>query len=302
MTRYRNICFTINNYDDIDVNSLKLLFSDKGKYLVYGHEVGDSGTPHLQGYIELKGQYVLNTLKKYLPRAHIEARRGTPQEAAEYCKKDGDFIELGEMTQQGERTDIQEMVQAIKEGASPYEVYERFPQNYLKYYKCIKELCGINRSRHVMNELLCEEYMGTEWYQWQADVLGVLSGQPHPRKIYWYYDLQGNTGKSYLTTYLILKYNAFLITGGHKNDIFYAYNNQPIIVFDLPRDFQSEDKKYIFDVMENFKNGRFFSGKYESQMKIFKVPHVIVFANFRPTCGQMLLLSEDRWDITEIFY
>lgn len=41
-----------------------------------------------------------------------------------------------------------------------------------------------------------------------------------------------------------------------------------------------------------------FSPKYESQIiKLNKIPHVIVMANFKP---QIKLLSEDRWDIRDL--
>lgn len=50
--------------------------------------------------------------------------------------------------------------------------------------------------------------------------------------------------------------------------------------------------------MEKLKDGAVFSPKYESQIiKLDKIPHVIVMANFKP---QTKLLSEDRWDIRDL--
>lgn len=104
MSLFRNICFTINNWEEPDRD---LLLTDGWySYLVFGYEVGANGTPHIQGYAELSHRMRLKTLQKYLPRAHIEARRGSAKQAADYCKKDKDFEEYGEMSQQGSRNDL----------------------------------------------------------------------------------------------------------------------------------------------------------------------------------------------------
>ena len=49
--------------------------------------------------------------------------------------------------------------------------------------------------------------------------------------------------------------------------------------------------------MESIKNGRVFSAKYESKMKVFDPPHVICFANFEPKREAM---SADRWAIVDL--
>lgn len=98
----RGYCFTINNFTTEDVTDIQKL---DFKYLVFGFEVGANGTPHLQGYIHYKREKRFGTVSKELPRAHIEIRRGTIQQAIDYCKKDKDFIELGEIPEDaGEAT------------------------------------------------------------------------------------------------------------------------------------------------------------------------------------------------------
>lgn len=103
MSLLRNFCFTINNYNEEDENQI---LNIKWKYVVCGREEGKEGTPHLQGYMELDKRTRFNTVKKWLPRAHIEERKGTALQASEYCKKDGNFLELGNISCQGARSDL----------------------------------------------------------------------------------------------------------------------------------------------------------------------------------------------------
>ena len=91
--RSRFWCFTINNPDPADVVEIP-----DYEYLIIGQEVGESGTPHLQGYVEFKKRLRLQQVKKLLPRAHLETRRGTALQAADYCKKEGNFHEDGKLS------------------------------------------------------------------------------------------------------------------------------------------------------------------------------------------------------------
>lgn len=85
-------CFTLNNPISEDTKE-----APPYQYLIIGNEVGASNTPHLQGYIILKTKARLTAMKKWITRAHFEVARGTPQEASDYCKKEGDYHEDGEL-------------------------------------------------------------------------------------------------------------------------------------------------------------------------------------------------------------
>jgi len=85
-------CFTINNPTEDD--SLEPL-TQAAQYVIAGKEVGENGTPHLQGYAFFKTKKSLKQLKVLLPRAHLEKQKGSFEQAIDYCKKDGDFHEVG---------------------------------------------------------------------------------------------------------------------------------------------------------------------------------------------------------------
>lgn len=85
--------FTINNYTDTDIERIQNIDC---KYVVYGKEIGENGTPHLQGFIIFNQKKRFSSAKECIGRrAHIEAARGTNAEASVYCKKEGDFWEKG---------------------------------------------------------------------------------------------------------------------------------------------------------------------------------------------------------------
>lgn len=133
-----------------------------------------------------------------------------------------------------------------------------------------------------------------EFYDWELEILEFLKHEPDDRKIYWYWDEVGNSGKTTFSKYLCVYYNAIYV-GGKSNDIKFAMvtiQEKRIIIFDIQR-----TAKVSYEALEAVKNGIFFSGKYESGMVIFEIPHVIVFANYKPKFNK---LSKDRWVVKEI--
>lgn len=92
MSRSRNFVFTLNNYTAEEEEAVKAWVC---VYLIFGKEVGEEGTPHLQGYVAFANARTLSALKKLSLRAHWEIARGTPKQASEYCEKDGVVFEIG---------------------------------------------------------------------------------------------------------------------------------------------------------------------------------------------------------------
>lgn len=85
----------MNNYTDEEVEALEAV---NCRYLIYGREVGESGTPHLQGFIYFKNARTFSAIKKLLgSRYHVEAQRGTNKQAIDYCKKANDYKEIGDV-------------------------------------------------------------------------------------------------------------------------------------------------------------------------------------------------------------
>lgn len=129
----RRWCFTINNPTQAPS---KLWNSSKMKYMIIGKEVGESGTPHFQGFTVLWKTQRLSGMKKLLPRAHLEKTRGSSQEAYSYCMKDSDWVEFGDRpVHKGEAS--KEMWKGILEAAKdgrfddiPPKIYARLCKNF----------------------------------------------------------------------------------------------------------------------------------------------------------------------------
>lgn len=67
------------------------------------------------------------------------------------------------------------------------------------------------------------------------------------------------------------------------------------IIFDIPR---NHGGNISYDTLECIKNGMVCNTKYETGVKLFNPPHVIVFANELPSDTEKL--SADRWIIKEL--
>lgn len=147
MSRSRNFCYTWNNYADDKIASLKEL---PCRYHVIGFEKGEEkGTPHLQGFIMFKHQRTFGAVCKMLKGAHVEAARGAPWQAADYCKKDGEFWEQGDppvsKKQQGEaeKARWKEIIKMSQEGQFD-QLEEKHPGVYFNKIKLIEH----HRQRH----------------------------------------------------------------------------------------------------------------------------------------------------------
>lgn len=136
----RAFCFTLNNYTGSDCDFLASL-PPPTRYICFGREVGEEEkTPHLQGYLEcVKPTRISGLRKVFGNNYHWEKRRGTPREAIDYCKKDGDFEEYGTLISQGHRSDLAKVVDACKTSLSFKDAVDKelkvfyYPKSFDKY-------------------------------------------------------------------------------------------------------------------------------------------------------------------------
>lgn len=187
-SRMRNCVATLNNYVESDVEKLKEFFEVYCWYGVFGKEVGESGTPHLQIYFELKSQMSLKQIRENNPNINnVQPRRSPmPKEAAGYCKKGmttrddqkpeegwsgyfdtphGDWqgFEHGkkDISSPGARTDLVNAAQLVKTGEKTVkELRQENPNLYHVYNRTLIAL----EADHLETKFRCGEMTECVWY------------------------------------------------------------------------------------------------------------------------------------------
>lgn len=277
----------MNNYTPVDVDRLSMPL-DGVEYIIFGKEVGASGTPHLQGTVSFLSRKRLSQVIATIGQCHCTVTRYLSQ-SIEYCKKDGDFTELGTAPKgSGERSDLEEFKASVKEGVtSLVELRELHSSVCANYPRFVREYIEDNKPKITVECFPLRP--------WQETLHGRLILPPGKREIIFIVDLAGNQGKSWFARYYQdLHENTQIIVPGKKADMAYIVNPDCKVFFlDCPRSKQGDFIQY--DFLEELKNGYIFSPKYESSIKKLRTPHVVVLMNEHPC---MEKLSSDRYSIT----
>lgn len=158
MARYW--CFTLNNPKQlIDFEEFKNL-----TYGIYSEEVGEHGTYHFQGYLEFNRTTRLGAVRKLLPGVHAEPRKGTQQEAMDYCKKLdathlGGPYEWGTPSKgQGGRTDLKELQNDLSTGMSLQGISDKYFGQFIRYHRGISLYSSLHMSQEDRKPLVSYYY------------------------------------------------------------------------------------------------------------------------------------------------
>jgi len=118
--------FTINNPDENDYAIVRQGYSDYVRSLIHTTEVGQDGTPHIQGWLKLQKQQRLSFVKKLFPRAHF-----TPLSQAEHELNTRRYVQKDDETTAGAH--IQRHNDPIPDAASLLTQYcQRYKDHILE--------------------------------------------------------------------------------------------------------------------------------------------------------------------------
>lgn len=211
-------------------------------------EVGDSGTPHIQGCIKYKLQKDMGYMKQKYPRAHLEVCRKW-DESVQYCGKADSRAEGGTTW-----TSATHYAAGLWDPLAGKELYPW--------------------QRHLVSKMedYTPEMRSIYWYWEDVGNTGKSSFCKHIQidgafnSVYVY-------GKTADVACLLAK----------KREVAKSPKDMPSIIFyDCPR-----TGVVNYHMLEMIKNGLFMSGKYESSTVTMNPPFIVVLANFPPIPRQL---------------
>jgi hypothetical protein len=149
-------------YKDIepwDDNRLELHLQQLKNIQYYAFQLEKSNNTellHHQVYLYFGLRVSFITLKEQFPKAHLEARKGTHKQALEYVTKTDTRANptrtWGNEPQQGERTDLADIIDLIEQGFNLQQIMLIHPGNYLRYRNNIEHALQNYKQRIVENQ------------------------------------------------------------------------------------------------------------------------------------------------------
>lgn len=193
--------YTLNNYTEQEVIQFKSFLCKKHRCT---KEVGEGGTPHLQGQITWNKTYRLAGLKKMNPRAKWMITE-SEDHAINYCTKGEIIVDLNN-SQQGTRNDLLDIGKRLVAGEDIKQVAGDRPDMYIKYHAGMTKL----------------------WNMFQEDPDDKI----YDTKVYIYWGKPG-TGKSYCARHKFKSIYRVPKTGKADSAVWFdGYRGQKTILFE----------------------------------------------------------------------
>lgn len=263
MSRNRAWCFTVNNYTEEEYVGIVGKLSEKGaRYYCIGKEVGKEGTPHLQGFVYFSDAKTFSSVKKMIPRAHLETMVSTPEDASAYCKKEGNYVEHGKIPNQGKRVDLDEIKQDIVNGKKVDEICLENPIAYHQYGRTLHKIEDI-----MMRRKIRDTPTGGIWYYGPTGAgKSKLAFKNYHHETHYVWNLDNNW-----------------------ND---GYTQQPYVIIN---DFRGQIK---FSQLLNMCdiNNVFFAERRGRERLVFTSKEVIITSALRPEEIYKNLDASDKWE------
>lgn len=235
---------------------------EKMTYMVVGEEVGENGTPHTQGFVILKSRTRLSAMKKWMPRAHLELMRGNSDQAADYCKKDGEYMEFGTFEYIGPPQHVLSRDDRMKGGRISAARYQRAIELSMKhdFKNLLKEMPDMYfRSYHTMKRIAMDHPIN-------LSPLDKLDNE-------WIYGLPG-VGKSRIAraenpgAYIKL-----------HNKWWLGYKQEEVVIYD---DLSRNDANWVGDMLKTWADHYPFPAETKGDGMVIRPKKIIITSNYTP--------------------
>jgi len=140
--------WTLNNWTEDELDALVAAGSElhEIQFLCFQKEVGENGTPHLQGYTRFKSKKTFDQVKEQLvERVHVEEAKGTEDQCIAYCTKTDTAVpgqtpyKFGTPAPgQGARMDIRKVIDTIIAHGEK-KAWEEDPNVMVRLHRGIRE-------------------------------------------------------------------------------------------------------------------------------------------------------------------
>jgi len=240
--------FTLNNWIAEDVVFLKTTGCAKVPKMMFQSEVGEQGTPHLQGWIEFeKKRRPFEVFQKdvYERATHLQwaTMKGTIASNVDYCGKVAENGYTGEVRyNRGVDFPYTGPIITLRPWQTPLVEMLKGPPSDRHVYWIWSEIGKMGKSTFA------------KWLFHNLDDVIVTGGK-------------ANDMKNGVQTYIKVN-SAF----------------PKVVIIDIPR---VNRNHFSVAGIEEIKNMFFFSGKYEGGMVSGPIPHVICFSNCLPAFAEM---------------
>jgi len=163
----RHVLITMFSFDVSLEDPLSSRWNDSEMdYWMYQHEkAATTDRDHLQIYVCFKKTLRLNQIQSFMgdSTCHVEKKRGTVQEAINYCSKTetrvkGPWTRGTVPLEQGHRSDLDHIVDGMKDGSlkNPMDVARNYPKHFILHHAGIQALFALaapHRDRYVQPEV-----------------------------------------------------------------------------------------------------------------------------------------------------
>jgi hypothetical protein len=138
--------FTINNPSEEEKGKVKSVGDlDDVIAMTVGEEVGEQGTPHLQGYVIFKFKVSRTAVETAIGgRAHLEPMKGSVRQNQAYCSKGGQLlVQKSKIVDREVKQSKRDMYAEILKGArelNPLEFASEYPDHWLLRRSAIERI------------------------------------------------------------------------------------------------------------------------------------------------------------------